>query len=213
MEAFHLANTKSSRVLIQMVDDSDLSLIDDEIGYIKALSDNADFHLIVIKVDNWNDDLSPYKAPAVFGKQEFGDGAARTLEYIEDEIINPLKGKELYLGGYSLSGLFSLWSAFQTDVFLGVAGISPSIWFPGFLEYAKKNKIKTKSIYLSLGDREEKARNPMMANAGNAIRLFYSYAVENDINTILEWNKGNHFQDSALRIAKGFAWLLQKTSE
>lgn len=213
MRAFHFANTESNKVLIQMVDDSDFALIDDEIGYIKALSDNADFHLIAIKTDNWNDDLSPYKSPAVFGHQGFGDGADRTLGYIENEIINPLRGKKLYLGGYSLSGLFSLWSAFQTDAFLGIAGVSPSLWFPGFLDYALENRIKTKAIYLSLGDREEKTRNPVMAEVGNAIRSFRSYVEENNIKTVLEWNKGNHFQDSALRTAKGFAWLLQKTSE
>jgi hypothetical protein len=34
----------------------------------------------------------------------------------------------------------------------------------------KKNEIKTDTVYLSLGDREEKARNPVMATVGDRIR-------------------------------------------
>lgn len=57
-------------------------------------------------------------------------------------------------------GLFSLWAAYQTDAFAGVAAASPSIWFPDFLQYMKEHDIRTESVYLSLGDREEKTRNP-----------------------------------------------------
>ena len=64
------------------------------------------------------------------------------------------KSKTYYIGGYSLAGLFALWTAYQTDIFKGVAA-SPSVWFPGFAEYMKKNEIKTDTVYLSLGDGEE----------------------------------------------------------
>lgn len=33
------------------------------------------FRLIAVKIDRWNHDLSPWAAPAVFGKENFGDGA------------------------------------------------------------------------------------------------------------------------------------------
>ena len=59
-----------------------------------------------------------------------------------------------------MAGLFSLWAAYQTDAFGGVAAASPSIWFPDFLQYMKEHDIRTESVYLSLGDREEKTRNP-----------------------------------------------------
>ena len=58
-----------------------------------------------------------------------------------------------------MAGLFSLWAAYQTDAFAGVAAASPSIWFPDFLQYMKEHDIRTESVYLSLGDREEKTRN------------------------------------------------------
>ena len=61
-----------------------------------------------------------------------------------------------------MAGLFTLWAAYQTDAFAGVAAASPSIWFPDFLQYMKEHDIRTESVYLSLGDREEKTRNLVM---------------------------------------------------
>lgn len=49
---------------------------------------------------------SPWKTPAVFGNEDFGDGAVQTLEEIL--LLCSDKSKTYYIGGYSLSGLFSL---------------------------------------------------------------------------------------------------------
>lgn len=106
-------------------------------------------------------DLSPWKSPAVFGKDGFGDGAEDMLQFILRQCAD--RSKTYYAGGYSMAGLFSLWAAYQTDAFAGVAAASPSIWFPDFLQYMKEHDIRTESVYLSLGDREEKTRNPVMA--------------------------------------------------
>ena len=75
--------------------------------------------------------------------------------------------------------LFALWASYQTDKFEGIVAASPSVWFPKWIEYAKDNKPLSKSIYLSLGDKEEKTKNPVMAQVGNAIRR------QNDSNGIL----------------------------
>ena len=99
----------------------------------------------------------------------------------------------MILGGYSLAGLFALWSAYQESCavkFAAAAGMSPSVWFPGWLEYMKTKQIQTKRVYLSLGDREERTRNAAMRQVG------------------LEWNKGNHFQDVDVRCGKGFLWCM-----
>ena len=72
----------------------------------------------------------------------------------------------------------------------------------------KKNEIKTDTVYLSLGDREEKARNPVMATVGDRIREAHVLLNERGVNCILEWNEGNHFRDADLRTARAFAWTL-----
>lgn len=112
-----------------------------------------------------------------------------------------------------MAGLFSLWAAYRTDVFTGVAAASPSTWFPDFLQYMKGHDIRTDSVYLSLGDREEKTRNPVMATVGDCIREGYELLRCGWIRTILEWNPGNHFQNARVRTAKGFAWVMKNNAE
>ena len=119
-------------------------------------------------------------------------------------------GERLFIGGYSLAGLFALWAGYQTDRFDGIAAASPSLWFPRFTEYMHENKIRADAVYLSLGDREERTKNPVMAQVGNAIRDAETILREGDIDCILEWNKGNHFKEPDLRTAKAFAWLMNR---
>ena len=74
----------------------------------------------------------------------------------------------------------------------------------------RQNRIHAKSVYLSLGDKEEKARNPVMATVGDRIRESYELLKNQGIETILEWNHGNHFQDADIRTAKAFAWVMAR---
>ena len=195
----------TSIVLLQMVDDHDLEGLDTEIEEIKR-SIGKEFCLATIKVRDWNKDLSPWNAPAVFGKEDFGDGAKDTLKEVIGYCSD--KGKRYIIGGYSLAALFALWAVYQTDVFKAAACASPSIWFPGFSEYMKNNSIRCEHVYLSLGDKEEKTRNPVMATVGNRIKEAYELLEQQGIDTELEWNSGNHFKDADKRTAKAFAWAI-----
>ena len=205
MQIFNYGNPAASTVLIQPVDDHELEELETEINEIRKRV-QIDFRLIAVKVEDWNHDLSPWKAPAVFGKEDFGDGAGDMLRFILAQCAD--RSKTYYIGGYSLAGLFSLWAAYQTDVFAGVAAASPSIWFPGFLQYMRENNIRTNAVYLSLGDREEKTRNPVMATVGDCIREGHALLQSGGIRTTLEWNPGNHFKDAGIRTAKAFAWVM-----
>ena len=199
-------------LLVQMVDDHDLAVIESEVSFIKELSGGQSFCLKAVKVDNWNKDLSPWPAPAVFGREDFGAGAEETLAYLLTEVV-PHKinsPKKVYIGGYSLAGLFALWAGYQTDAFSGIAAASPSIWFPGFTEYMKENELHAHAVHLSLGDREERTRNPVMARVGDAIREAYAHLQETGVDCVLEWNKGNHFKEPDLRTARAFAWVMKE---
>ncbi|MBP5619626.1 MAG: esterase [Bacteroidaceae bacterium] len=201
----------ATHLLIQPIDEHDLELLDQEIEAIKKLSDKP-FSLVAFMIKDWNQELTPWAAPAVFGKVPFGSGAEKTLEFITNQLLPEVQENipHLILGGYSLAGLFALWSGYQTDKFDGIVAASPSIWFPKWIEYTTDNKPLAKSIYLSLGDKEEKAKNPVMAQVGNAIRRQNELLTGQMDNTILEWNPGNHFVDSEKRTAKGFAWVMDK---
>ncbi len=204
METYLFGNEPAPNTLIQPMDSHDLEGIENEIRTIRELTE-ADFQLIAVKVESWNRDLSPWKAPAVFGNEGFGDGATEFL----DEILKLCPdGRTCFIGGYSLAGLFALWAAYRTGRFAGTAAASPSVWFPGFPEFMRNNRIQTSAVYLSLGDREEKTRNPVMAAVGNRIREAEDILKNQGVRCRLEWNPGNHFRDADIRTAKAFAWVL-----
>jgi O-6-methylguanine DNA methyltransferase len=207
MHVYRYGNMEADIVLIQLAGNHDISEIKDEVAEIQHLT-SMDFELIAVKVDDWNKELSPWKTPAVFGNEDFGDGAVQTLEEIL--LLCSDKSKTYYIGGYSLSGLFSLWAACQTDLFSGIAAASPSVWFPGFIDYMKEYKIKSKNVYLSLGNKEEKTRNPVMAKVGDCIREGHAWIKAEGVNCTLEWNQGGHFKEPMTRTARAFAWVMQQ---
>ncbi len=207
MELIEYGNRKARIVLLQPVGEHDEDSVEKELACIKE-NTSEDFRLIALRVSDWNKDLSPWEAPAVFGKEGFGGCAAETLATItgicgESEV-------KYCIGGYSLAGLFALWAAYRSNLFSGVAAASPSMWFPGFTELMREQKVKCRNIYLSLGDREEKTRNPVMAEVGNRIREAQEILKEQNVKCILEWNEGNHFKDADLRTARAFSWVIKQ---
>ena len=184
-------------VLVQPVDEHEISAIGSEVSVIRDLS-AIPFELLAVQVDNRNDDLTPWAAPAMFGRNDFGGAAARTLAFIENACADA--DRRYVIGGYSLAGLFALWAACQADRFAAVAAASPSVWFPGFTDYLRQNPVNCAAVYLSLGNRENKARDPI-------VQCQKILSAQNVLCT-LEWNRGNHFRDADLRTAKAFAWVL-----
>ena len=208
-------------LLVQMVDDHDLEVIESEISMIRELTGGRSFCLKAVRVKRWNHDLSPWTAPAVFGNEAFGDGAGETLRFLQEQVlqeqvrreqaaVDEQNVKKIYIGGYSLAGLFALWAGYQTDLFAGIAAASPSVWFPRFTQYMRENKIFAEAVYLSLGDREEKTRNPVMSRVGTAIREAQAILLDEGRDCMLEWNRGNHFKEPDVRTAKAFAWLMNR---
>ena len=75
MHVYRYGNAEADIVLIQLVGDHDISEIEDETVEIRKLT-SMDFQLLAVKVDDWNKDLSPWKASAAFGNEDFGDGVS-----------------------------------------------------------------------------------------------------------------------------------------
>ena len=211
-------NEDTEYILIQPVDENDISVLDNEVKHIEENTDR-NFSLVAFKIEDWNSELTPWEMPLLRGKGNFGDGATRTLEFIKNELIPALseytntENKEIkyILGGYSLAGLFSLWSGYQTDVFEGIAAVSPSVWYKGWIEYVGAGKPLSEKIYLSLGDTEEKTKHQILSKIGDNIRKQHEI-LENsgNVKTVLEWNEGNHFKNPDIRAAKGFLWVMNK---
>ena len=211
-------NEDTEYILIQPVDENDISVLDNEVKHIEENTDR-NFSLVAFKIEDWNSELTPWEMPLLRGKGNFGDGATRTLEFIKNELIPALseytntENKEIkyILGGYSLAGLFSLWSGYQTDIFEGIAAVSPSVWYKKWIEYVETEKTLSEKIYLSLGDTEEKTKHQILSKIGDNIRKQHEILEKSEnVKTVLEWNEGNHFKNPDIRAAKGFLWVMNK---
>ncbi len=197
----------SGNLFVQPVDGHDMELMASEAEHVRRLSGSEDFCILAVPVSDWDRDLTPWSADPVFGKRSFGDGAPVSLRQLEEA---GLLSRRCCLCGYSLAGLFALWAAYQTDALSGAAAVSPSLWYPGWIAYAEKTPVRSPAVYLSLGDREERSRNPVMASVGDAVRAQHALLLSAGIRTALEWNPGSHFVDSDLRMARGIAWMLME---
>lgn len=203
-------------LLLQITDELELQHIDSEVEAISQGSAHS-FLFAAVPVKSWNDELSPWEAPAVWGKENFGGNAASTLRFLTEQTIPALKQQfvlpenvRIILGGYSLAGLFALWASTQANLFFGVSAASPSVWFPGWMEFEQQYPIQAQRIYLSLGDREERTKNLTMAAVGNNIRALHHELAERGKNCTLEWNNGGHFKDADLRTARAFCWVMEE---
>ena len=88
---------------------------------------SKEFILVEITNINWNKEMSPWKSPNLFKNEEQCLGNAdEYLKVLETEIIpeiekkiekNNKKVKYYAIAGYSLSGLFGLYSGYKTDKF------------------------------------------------------------------------------------------------
>ena len=176
---------------------------------VRRIVPEAEFTLTCFPVTDWNRDLSPWPAPAVYGDEAFSGGGAATLARLEAL----LKGQPAYLAGYSLAGLFALWAMSECPLIRGAACCSPSLWFPDWEAYAQAHPLpEDRILYLSLGMKEERTRHPVLRTVGDAVRREHDRAAHLAARQ-LSWHPGGHFTDPEGRIAQGLGWLAAMAAE
>lgn len=171
-----------------------------------------DANWLFVTVVNWEHELSPWPAPPVFpGSRGFGGGADSYLSLLLEQILPWAEGNvlgvpaERIIGGYSLAGLFALYSLYQTDAFAGCASMSGSLWYPGFVAYAQSHRLcgVPDKIYLSLGDREARTKHPQLSRVESCTRALASHYISLGIPTTFSLVPGGHHQGTARRCAQG----------
>jgi predicted alpha/beta superfamily hydrolase len=216
-------------------DDKKITLFEGEphspLIYINAYSDCAhtlyallkaqstkSFSLAVINNLQWNAELSPWPHPALYkGESAFLGHADNYLDFLTHKLIPKSESflqkppSERYLAGYSLAGLFALYTLFKSPLFTKVASISGSLWYAGFIDYAKSHAVVNtkKSVYLSLGDREKDCKQRLLREVEACTLAFAQLLEEKHIHAIFEKNAGTHFQDQLERTVKALVWLLE----
>ena len=205
-----LGDLKASTFLMYLVDESNP---EDYEQIYQKISNEYQLCMISVSIHDWQGELSPWAAPAIFGKHDFAGNASLLLPELESfwmwfEKDNQIETNQLYLCGYSLAGLFSLWASSQTNLFKKIAAVSPSVWYLNFVEYMQQNPIQTREVYMSLGDKEANAKNKVMATVKDCFDAVIQILQKQDIALTYEYNPGNHFQDVELRMTKGIQQLL-----
>lgn len=166
---------------------------------------------------DWNAQLSPWEAPALFKKEPPFAGNADTYLHILTDSMMPeilaqagLSPQHNLIAGYSLAGLFALYALWNTDRFHGGASISGSLWYPGFSAYLREKAPERKPdfVYLSLGDRECRARNPLLASVQEKTEEIAALLRNAGIPAVFELNPGGHTNQAAERTGKALMRLI-----
>ena len=202
-------------LLIQPSARHETPTLEEEAGKLVALS-TVPFLLVTIELEDWIVELMPWADRNISREEEAGKHGQDTLQYILDSLIPWLEERygslPVIIGGYSLGALFALWASARTDRFRAVAAASPSVWIKDWIPYAQKKVPQAEAVYLSLGEREEHVKNQAIARVGDCLRTQYEL-LRNQLgqeHCALVWEEGNHFSDNAGRLARAFAWCLQK---
>ena len=180
------------------------------------------FTLVSVSSLDWNHDMSPWEIPPVFKNADPCTGGADDylrilIERIVPEAEKEIKGTVSWRGiaGYSLAGLFALYSLYRTDIFSRAASMSGSLWYPGITEYISSHTMKKTPdyLYFSLGSKEARTRNPYMKTVQENTEMIEKYYRENGISTAFQLNPGNHYKDAEKRTAAGIRWLADRQAE
>lgn len=176
------------------------------------------FNLLSISDLRWDEELSPWPEPPIVDSQDHFTGEAdQLIRQLEEDIIPWALSKlqdhpeKMIIGGYSMGGLFSVYAPYKTVLFDQIICVSGSLWYPDFCSWAMAHQYlrKPESIYYSLGTQETSVRNPYLQKTGEVMEELSLHDQHQGIETVFEWNQGNHFHQPIQRIVKGIIWTLK----
>lgn len=177
----------------------------------------TDFILLSIQPKNWNDDFTPWPAAAFRKGEDPPHGMADAYlsrltneikPYMDNHYRTKPEPEHTALFGYSLGGLTAVYAIYKTDIFGVVGSLSGSLWFDDFCEFmGRKKPLRTDlRIYLSLGKKESRSKNPRMGRVAECTERAMEILRGQSNKVFFEWNEGGHFHDIEARFVKAIAW-------
>ena len=193
---------------------------EEEEAVVKLLKGQEYFSFPLLCINNldWQKDMCPWDSPALLKKEkDFIGGADEYLSLLEKEIIPKaveILGEEpcyYALAGYSLAGLFALYAGYRSALFARIASVSGSLWYPGFVSFAKEEMLsKVERLYLSLGTEEAKTKHAVLSTIERKTRELVEHYQSSGYCVNFELNPGNHFCEVEQRIEKAIRWIMKE---
>ena len=181
---------------------------------LAMLSEKHGISIVVIDEVDWNDDLTPWAAKGVFKKAKpFGGHAAGFLDKLTHEIIPDTEKQlgveeaERTILGVSLSGLFAVWSMFETDVFSNIISISGSLWYDCFVDWMEEQTLSpsVRKICMLLGEKEKNAKDKRMAAVEEkTVAAANTLKEKTSASITFELVEGTHFSPIMPRLERAF---------
>ena len=183
-----------------------------DMNWLEEVVQKYHVNIVAISGMKWNDDLTPWKAPALNPKEEDFKGRAKNFlsSLLSDLFINTEQSLRLnhpkrHLIGISLSGLFALWATTETNKFNSVASISGSLWYDGFVEWFKEQELHADRYFLSLGNKEVKSKNERLASVESCTEATLQIIRDKNKEITFITDEGNHFDFFRERIEKAIS--------
>lgn len=190
--------------------------------WIEGISSRYGVSIIVITGFDWDDDLTPWRAPGEpEGCPDFKGNAPEFLNILTADIVSTVEHRyrlpanvSRSLVGVSLSGLFTLWQWPQCHMFRNIATLSGSFWYDGFEQWILHQSFSDKKglCYMLLGDEEPHSNIPAFRKVGECTEIIVGYLRRQGVDVTYDVVAGNHFQFALQRLDKAFYHLYKHIS-
>lgn len=182
-----------------------------------------DFITVIIETENRLSDYTPWESPALDSRFEaFGGQADSYLNwilsdlkpYINQNFSTHHDSRHTGLVGYSLGGLFNLYTLCQTTDFDFVGAISPSVWYVGFTEYFSTHLIN-ETININITGGEDEGKNKKMPIKDSKQKIIEIQKIIQQMPAIhlqFALDQYGHHQNLERRYHIIFTWLNKELS-
>ncbi len=162
-----------------------------------------------VPVASWDDDLTPWPAPGLYrGDADFAGNADRFYKDLTDGLIpkieraHGLRPSARGLAGYSLAGLFSLYEFVRHGDVAAVAGVSPSLWYDGWIPFVQDAHMDGggRFAYISIGSQEKRGSPARLRTVEDHVLQTARILESKGVEVTCSIGPGNHFQHVQKRL-------------
>ena len=181
-----------------------------------------EFIWVGIYPEKRQDEYTPWPAPALDSRFEAfgGQGKAyidfvvnKVKVYIDENYDTKSEAEHTWVMGYSLGGLISLYSAYETPIFGKIGSICGSFWYEGMVDWVKQHKVLNPSleVFMYYGKTEGKGKTNIQQYAAaraEEIIEHLGHGASGVKSVKADCDEGGHHQYLTKRYEKMIAYMV-----